>query len=68
MSAIFYYNWNGKAAEMYEWEKHVKKDFEKDAPKGVKLIRVYTSTIPRNRTQVNETDSVDKLMSTWKGS
>ena len=50
MLAIFYYNWNGKAAEMYEWEKHVKKDFEKDAPKGVKLIRVYTSTIPRNRT------------------
>ena len=43
MLAIFYYNWNGKAAEMYEWKKQVKKDFEKDAPKGVKLMSVCTN-------------------------
>lgn len=64
---LFYYNWNGTVEEMYEWEKESKKNFEKTAPKGVKILGMYTPSIPWNRVWLYETDSIDKLFSTWSG-
>ena len=64
MLVIFYYNWNGTVEEMYKWEEEVKKI---ELPEGLKLKGMYTPSIPWNRAWLYETDSIDKLMSTWTG-
>ena len=65
MLVLFYYNWNGTIEEMNKWEKEVKKNFEKNAPEGLKIKGMYTPSIPWNRVWIYETDSVDKLFTMW---
>jgi hypothetical protein len=64
MMVIFYYDWSGTVKSMQEWEKEWKAKYDK-APKGVKLVGMYTPSIAWNRAWIFETDSIDSLMATW---
>jgi hypothetical protein len=60
MIVIYYMNWNGTIKELNEWEEQQKKHWAK--VEGVKLLGIYTPSIPWNRAWLMETDSVDKLL------
>jgi len=59
MLVLFYYNWKGTIEERDKYEKEAKEFYAK--LDGVKLIGMYTPTIPWNRAWFVETDSIDKL-------
>ena len=65
MLIITYYNWNGTVEEMYKWEEEQKKHWDK--VEGVKLVGMYTPSIPWNRAWVFKTDSFDLVMKNWGG-
>jgi hypothetical protein len=44
MIVIYYYNWDGTIEEMHEYEKKQKKYWDK--VEGVKILGMYTPTIP----------------------
>ena len=60
MIVIYYMNWNGTIKELNEWEEQQKKHWAN--VKGVKLLGIYTPSIPWNRAWLMETDSIDTLL------
>ncbi len=60
MLVIHYFNWKGTLEERKKYEADAKEKWSK--VKGVKVIGMYTPTIPWNRAWVFETDSVDTLL------
>lgn len=59
MLVLFYYNWKGTREERDKFEKEAKEFYAK--MDGVKLVGIYTPSIPWNRAWLTETDSIDKL-------
>jgi hypothetical protein len=60
MLVLFYYNWKGTRDERDKHEKKMK-EHTKNLD-GVKLVGMYTPSIPWNRAWLFETDSVDKVL------
>jgi len=65
MIVIYYMNWNGTIEELYKWEEEAKKQWAK--VDGVKVLGIYTPSIPWNRAWLMETDSIDKLFANSPG-
>ena len=62
MLVLFYYNWKGTREERDDYEKKVKEHVAKID--GIKLVGMYTPSIPWNRAWLFEIDSLDKWFET----